>query len=89
VLFGDSRGGVEEEWQFDAVGVGGCHGAVVALLVEGADFVFLCEGGADAEGAVEGGLVAALCAFGSVVHDNKNIGSNFIGCYAFAILKNI
>ena len=45
------------------MGLGGGHGAVVALAVELLDLVFLCEGAPDAEGAVEGGVVAAVCFF--------------------------
>ena len=42
------------------MGLGGGHGAVVALAVELLDLVLLCKGTSNAEGAVEGGVVAAV-----------------------------
>ena len=56
----DSGGGVEEEGEFDAMGLGGGHGFVISGSVEAFDVVLLGEGAADFEGAVEAGLVAAF-----------------------------
>ena len=62
----DSRGGVEEEREFDAVRLRGGHGAVVSLFVELFDFVFLGEGASDAEGAVERWLDAGVTSFATL-----------------------
>jgi hypothetical protein len=71
VLFADAGGGVEEEGQLDAVRLGGGHRAVVALLVETFDLVFLGQRGTDAERPVQVCAVQGMGAFGSAFH-NKN-----------------
>jgi len=65
-LLADTGGSVEEEGQLDAMGLGGGHGAVVSLAVELLDLILLCQGAANPEGAVEGGLVAAIASLSTV-----------------------
>jgi len=48
------------------MGLGGCHGAVVALSVELLDLVLLCKGASNPEGSVERGLIATVSFFSAL-----------------------
>jgi hypothetical protein len=60
--------GVEEKWEFDAMGLGWGHGLVVSGSVEVFDVVFFGQWASNPERAVHGGLVHAVASGLSCIH---------------------